>query len=379
MNRKFDTLSVVAMCLAVAVLTLAVVTVGFLSYFGGREGLAFVSKMNTVREIVDEKFVEDVDWDSAADSASAGIVASLGDRWSYYMTDEEMAAYRDRSNNSTTGIGVTVTLDPEGRGVRVESVVTSSPAERAGITPGCVITAVEGKSLAGLGINEVGPIIKAQIGEYEIEFLSSSGELCSAMIKNEYVYTSPISYEMLENNIGYIRISDFEKGAATDGIAAIETLREKGAASLIFDVRSNPGGQLSELIELLDYILPEGEIFVSVDAEGAEEIYYSESDSIDMPMAVLINVNSYSAAEFFAAALSEYDAAILVGEASTGKGRSQQTFTLSDGSAVHISTKRYLTPGRVDLSKVGGLVPDIEVALGDTEDSQLRAAVEYLS
>ena len=367
------------MCLAAAVLTLAVVTVGFFSYFGGREGVAFVSKMNTAREIVDEKFVEDVDWDSAADSASAGIVASLGDRWSYYMTAEEMAAYRDRSNNSTTGIGVTVTLDPEGRGVRVESVVPSSPAERAGITPGCVLVSVAGQSLAGLGINEASSIIKAQTGEYEIEFLSPEGAVCTAAIKNEYVYTSPVSYEMLDGGIGYIRISDFEKGAASDGIAAIEALRAQEAVSLIFDVRSNPGGQLTELIELLDYILPEGELFVSVDAEGAEEIYYSQPDCVDMPMAVLINADSYSAAEFFAAALSEYDAAVLVGEASTGKGRSQQTFTLSDGSAVHISTKRYLTPGGVDLSEAGGLVPDIEAALTDAEDSQLQAAVEYLS
>jgi len=379
LNRKFDTLTVIAMCLASAVLTLALVTVGFFSWFGGKEGVAFVSKMNTVRKIVDEKFVEDVDWETAADGASAGIVTSLDDRWSYYMTAEEMAAYRDRSNNSTTGIGVTVSLDAEGRGVYVESVVAASPAERAGIVPGCVITSVAGQSLAGLGINEVGPIIKSQTGEYEIEFIVPSGELRTAIIKNEYVYTSPVSYEMLENDIGYIRISDFEKGAASDGIAAIEDLRSKGAVSLVLDIRSNPGGQLTELIELLDYLLPEGELFVSVDSEGKEDIYYSDEDYLDIPMAVLINANSYSAAEFFAAALGEYDAAVVVGEASTGKGRSQQTFTLSDGSAVHISTKRYLTPGRVDLSEVGGLVPDIEVALDGEEDSQLRAAVEYLS
>ena len=367
------------MCFLTAVLTLAAMSLILLGYCGGKEGLAFISKLNTVRAVIEEKYVGEVDWDAAADGAAEGLVSAVGDRWSYYLTAEEYLSYMDRSNNSTNGIGVTVLADEEGRGFLVISVVAGSPADRAGIKAGCILTAVAGRSIAGLDIGEVSHIIRAQSGEYIIEYLDASGNPCEATVSNEVIYTSPVEYTMLEGNAGYIRITDFEKGAAADGIAAIEDLMAQGADSIVFDVRSNPGGQLSELIDLLDYILPEGELFISVDSEGEEEIYYSGESCIDIPMSVLIDANSYSAAEFFAAALREYDYAAVVGEASTGKARSQQTFSLSDGSAVHISTRNYLTPNRVNLAEEGGLVPDIEVALDGISDTQLEKALEYLS
>ena len=139
-----------------------------------------------------------------------------------------------------------------------------------------------------------------------------------------------------------------------------------------------PEVSLRSFCDILDFILPEGDIFVSVGEDGSEEIYKSEKECVEMPMAVLINSNSYSAAEFFAAALSEYDWALMIGERTTGKARSQQTFELSDGSAVHISTNAYLTPDRVDLSLTGGLVPDMELALSNDSDNQLQAAIDFL-
>lgn len=379
LNRKHNFLSAFILCFATSIATLAVVTVLFINGVGGREGLAFIEKVNTVRRIVDELYVGDVDWSAAADEVSEAIVESTGDRWSYYMTAEEYAAYTDRSQNSTKGIGVSVTLDEQGRGAYVVSVVADSPAERAGIRAGCVLTLVNGRSLAGFEISEISALIKSQSGEYEIVFLNPDGMSETAVISNEIVYTSPVSFRMEENNIGYIRISNFEKGAAADTITAFENLVEQGAASMIFDVRTNPGGQLFELTELLDYLLPEGEIFVSVSAEGEEEIFYSDEDCVNMPMVVLIDENSYSAAEFFAAALREYEYASLIGMPSTGKARSQQTFRLDDGSAVHISTRNYLTPNRVSLADQGGLIPDIQVEIIDFEDRQLQKALEYLS
>ena len=379
MNRKYGFWAMFGLCFAAAAVTLALVTALFMNYVGGREGLAFLSKINAVRSIVDELYVGEMDWDAAADKASESIVEATGDRWSYYMTGEEYASYTDRSQNSTKGIGVSVTLDEQGRGAYVVSVVAGSPAERAGIKAGCVLTVVNGKSLAGFEISEISALIKSQSGEYEILYLTSEGVTETALITNEVVYTSPVSYRMEENDIGYIRIENFEKGACDDTVAALESLREQGAASLIFDVRANPGGQLYELTELLDYLLPEGEIFVSVSAEGEEEIYYSDENCVSMPMAVLIDENSYSAAEFFAAALQEYEAAAVIGMPSTGKARSQQTFRLSDGSAVHISTRNYLTPNRVSLAEQGGLLPDVQVELTGAEDSQLQKALEYLS
>ncbi len=360
-------------------LTLAIITALFVNFAGGREGLAFLSKINTVRSVVDEFYVADVDWNAAADEVSAAIVNASGDRWSYYMSAEQCAAYMDRTQNSTKGIGVSVTLDEQGRGAYVVSVVPGYPAERAGIRAGCVLTVVNGKSLAGFDISEMSALIKSQSGEYEILFLNPEGVTETALITNEIIYNSPVSHRMEENNIGYIRIDNFEKGACDDSIAAIEVLREQGAKALVFDVRSNPGGQLGELTRLLDYLLPAGEIFVSVSADGEENIFYSEEGSISMPMVVLINEHSYSAAEFFAAALREYEVATVVGMPSTGKARSQQTFILDDGSAVHISTHNYLTPNRVSLAEQGGLIPDIQVEIIGSVDSQLMKALEYLS
>jgi carboxyl-terminal processing protease len=174
---------------------------------------------------------------------------------------------------------------------------------------------------------------------------------------------------MLEDNVGYVAITNFRQGAASDAIEAIEALLEQGATSLVLDVRSNPGGQVTELVELLDYLLPEGDIFIRADKKGREVVEVSDEECLDMPMAVLVNGDSYSAAEYFAAALREYNWATVVGEATTGKARSQVTIPLWDGGAVHLSKYTYLTPQRQDLYEAGGLVPDVEIELTEQQRS----------
>ena len=176
-----------------------------------------------------------------------------------------------------------------------------------------------------------------------------------------------------------------------DTIAAIEDLRAKGAKSLIFDLRFNPGGMKTELVTILDYLLPEGPLFRSVDYQGHEEVDYSEESCLEMPMAVIINDDSYSAAEFFAAALQEYDWAEIVGTKTCGKANYQQTFRLSDGSAVAVSTGHYQTPNGVTLADVG-VTPDVIVEVDEetywnlyyekvekADDAQLQAAISLLA
>ncbi len=379
MDNKFDFRGAFVLCLATAIVTLAAVSLILYGFFGGREGLDFILKVNTVREVVEERYVGDMNWQEAADKAAAGIVEASGDRWSYYMTAEEYSAYTERSENSTKGIGVTVQLDEEGRGALIISVEASSPAERAGLKPGCILTHIGETSLAGLDMDAIKQLIRANTGEYDIGFLDANGISCTSRITNELIYISPVSAMMLDENTAYILIENFEKGAAADSVAELDKLISQGTENVIWDVRYNGGGRLSELTELLDHLLPEGEIFVSVSADGEEEISYSDASCVDMPMVVLINEHSYSAAEFFAAALREYEVATLIGSPSTGKARSQQTFMLDDGSAVHISTRNYLTPARVSLAEQGGLVPDIEIAPEGESDVQLEKALEYLS
>ena len=203
------------------------------------------------------------------------------------------------------------------------------------------------------------------------------------------VYSNPVSYQLLEEDVGYIRIDNFREGAAEEATAAIEALTAEGASCLVFDVRNDPGGQLTELTALLDYLLPEGDIFIRADKDGNETVDTSGAGCVELPMAVIVNGDSYSAAEFFAAALQEYGAAEVVGEHTTGKARSQVTVALSDGSAVHLSKYSYLTPMRNDLYASGGITPDVEIVLSEEErrsfdtgwlepqdDPQVRAAAD---
>ncbi|MCD7749578.1 MAG: S41 family peptidase, partial [Oscillospiraceae bacterium] len=218
------------------------------------------------------------------------------------------------------------------------------------------------------------------------------GSIYDVSVSCEVIYTSPVTAELLDGNVGYIIISNFREGAGSQAIEAVEELIAQGAESLIFDVRSNPGGQVSEMVELLDYLLPEGDLFIRADKNGRENVETSDADCVELPMAVIVNADSYSAAEFFAAALRDYDWATIVGEATTGKGRSQVTIALADGSAVHISKYTYLTPSRIDLYEAGGLIPDVEIDLTEEElllyqtgwlepedDPQVQAAIDALS
>lgn len=199
-----------------------------------------------------------------------------------------------------------------------------------------------------------------------------------------------VSYSLLDDAIGYVKINNFDSNSARDTLAAIEELREQGAESLVFDLRFNPGGMKNELLKVLDYLLPEGPLFTSEDYQGNVTTDYSDENYLDMPMAVLVNGDSYSAAEFFAAALQEYGVAKVVGTQTCGKGNYQQTFPLSDGSAVAVSTGHYKTPKGVTLTGVG-VTPDVIVEVDEdtyvklyndlvekSDDAQLQAAISAL-
>ena len=189
---------------------------------------------------------------------------------------------------------------------------------------------------------------------------------------------------MLTETIGYVSIRNFHTGAGKETIQQVEKLLEEGAEKIIFDVRNNPGGYVHEMVEVLDYLLPEGPLFRSINYNGKEDVEESDGDCLEIPMAVMINGNTYSAAEFFAAALVEYDWAVSVGEHTTGKGYYQTTIQLGDGSAVQLSTGAYTTPKGVNLTEAGGLQPDVAVVPGETvgsllEDPQIIGAMEALS
>ncbi len=364
--------------LLVGVLAGILLTAAFvLLLFGGFDSLRSSLKYAEILRVIRRDYVGEYDREELGDAAAEGLVGALDDKWSYYMNAEAYEAYRDYSANRYQGIGVTVSQAEDTGGFLILAVTKDGPAQNAGIISGDVILAVDGISVTGKDTNYLRELIQADFGrDARVTVLHEDGTEEEYAVSCREVYSNPVSYELLGEDAGYIRIANFRDGAAKEAVAAVDALRAAGAACLVFDVRNDPGGQLTELVSLLDYLLPEGDIFVQADKEGHETTETSDAACVDLPMAVIVNGDTYSAAEFFAAALREYDAAVTVGEPTTGKARSQVTVGLSDGSAVHISKYTYLTPQRNDLYESGGIVPDVEVDL--TEEERLSFDTGWL-
>ncbi len=383
-----------AICAATGLLAGVIIIIAvFTALFGGVSGLRTALKLGTVIRVINAEYVADYDAETMKDSVLSGAVAGIGDRWSYYMNAEEYASYMDYSANRYQGIGVTIQKDEETGGFLIVTVKKDGPAMNAGILADDIILAVDGISVTEGDVSDVKELIQGDYGKDAVlTILHPDGTTEEFSVSCEVIYTSPVRCELLEGGMGYIAIDNFREGAANEAEAALDALLAQGAESIIFDVRNNPGGQLTELVPLLDYLLPEGDLFIRSDREGNEKIERSDENCVEIPMAVVVNGDSYSAAEFFAAALSEYEWAVVVGEPTTGKARSQITIKLADGSAVHLSKYSYLTPLRRDLYEAGGIVPDVELALSEEErqeldsgwllpedDPQIQAAIDALT
>lgn len=377
-DNKIKLTHLIIACLAVAVVTAVLTYVAAIGGFGSKQYLDDARRYVEIEKIIDENYIGDADYNELYNAAAAAMVKSIGDKWSYFMSAEEYEAYKLSSSNEYSGIGVSVKLNDSGE-FEVFSVEESSPAANAGIAVGDLITAIDGEDVSGKTLEDVSLLIRSKVNKDFPITLDSNGSAKTVTVACEIIYKNPVSSRLLNGSIGYIKISNFEAGSSENTKKAIEQLIQTGATSFIFDVRNNPGGLLTELVDLLDYILPEGDLFISVDKEGNETVQTSDKVSLKNKMIVLVNGNSYSAAEFFAAALQEYNWATVVGEQTTGKARSQITLELSDGSAVHISTHKYLTPNRIDLAEAGGVTPDIAAAQADEKtDTQLETAINAL-
>ena len=337
--------------------------------FGGFSNIRAAMKYAAVLRAVENHYVGEYDLDDLTDAALSAAVDSLDDNWSYYMNADSYAAYQDYAANRYQGIGVTIQKDEVTGGFIIASLVKDGPAQLAGMLEGDIILAVDGEDVTAGDAAYVRELIQADFGKNATVTALRDGERLNFTVSCEAVYSAPVEFELL-GSTGYVRIENFREGAAASAIEAVESLREQGAESLVFDVRSNPGGQVSELVDLLDYLLPEGDVFIRADKRGNEVTERSDEACVRLPIAVVINGDSYSAAEFFAAALPEYAWATVVGESSTGKARSQVTLPLRDGSAVHLSKYTYLTPQRNDLYEAGGVTPDVPALLTDEQRAE---------
>ena len=383
------------------------ILVGGVTYFGthntmirdvgGNEDYAEAMRYIEIKDLIDERYIDPVDRSIMADDAAAAMVSGLGDPWSYFMSADEYRAYQLSTANDYSDIGMSLVRDDSVGGFQVISLYPSSPAAVAGVGTGMVITAVDGQKLASFTTDQVRTLIRSKLNSkftLEISNGQSYIEVDCSNANGEAVH-----YRLEKTGAGYIQIHNFEAGSGQSAVDAIETLMNQGAISFVLDLRNNPGGLSTEVATLLDYLLPSGRIFSEVGKNGDEVVTNSDGMCIQFPMAVLINTGTFREAELCAAVLKEFQWATVVGVPTTGNTRSQETIELADGSAVHLSTRSYLTPNGVDISRVGGVVPDSivynsdESATGTTEgttggqagtasvsaDEQLMAALRYLS
>ena len=343
---------------------------------GSEDNYNQAMKYLEIKNAIDTYYVGTVDEESVSAAAFAAMVSGLGDEWSYYMSPSEYSAYKLYSANQYSGLGVQLDKDAETGGMKITGVNDGTPAKTAGLAVGDIILAVNDSDITSMTVGDARSFITSNLGEsVKLHIKNAKGDESDITVNCEQIYTSPVTYSMRAGNIGYVKLLNFDSGAAQAAINAIETLLKQGAMGFVLDVRTNPGGLLTELTELLDYLLPSGTVFISVNEAGDQTPIESDSVCHDKPMAGLVNADTYSVAELFAAALQDYNWANVLGERTTGKSRSQQTIELSDGSAIHLSTATYLTPRGVVLAEQGGVIPDQAVALTSTGDAQLDAAV----
>lgn len=348
-------------------------------------------KMQAIGHMLDTYFIEEYDESAveqaAADGAAASMIAAAGDRWSFYISASDMQAYEEQMTNTYVGIGVMI--QAVDTGMEIMSVTPGSPAEEAGVRVGDICTRVEGQKTADLGVDGTQALVRGEPGSYVNMCFMRDGEEFEVQIERRTIISDVAELEMLED-IGLIRIYNFDQHCAEQTLDCVDRALESGAQALLFDVRFNGGGLKTEMVEILDALLPEGELFRSVDYRGVEEIDRSDAACLELPMAVLVNEESYSAAEFFAAALQEYGAAQVVGVQTVGKGNFQYTLDVGDGSAVSLSVGKYYTPRGKSLTDVG-VTPDVKAELSyedyaslyygslpSGEDAQITAAVNVL-
>lgn len=350
---------------------------------------AHYTKLEELADLLEQRFIDGVDRTKMEDAAADAMINSLGDRWSYYIPASEYADYVAQKKNAYVGIGVTIS--EKEHGYLIEKVAEGGPAEEAGLLAGDIIIAVDGTNVAGMDVSEGKRLVQGKVDTTVQITVLRGQEQKTFTVKRATVKTPVATATMLQGNIGLVKIANFNSNCAKETIAAIESLMEQGATALVFDVRNNGGGYAAEMNKVLDYLLPEGEIFRTLDYTGKEEITRSDAKCLEIPMAVLVNGSSYSAAEFFAAALQNWQWGKVVGEKTSGKGYFQVVYELSDGSAVGVSIGKYFTPQGVSLEGVG-ITPDMTVSvtqeqaaaiyagtLDPMEDPQILAAIAALT
>jgi len=343
-------------------------------------------KLSEIDWYIDHYYIFDVDREKLADGLLAGYVSGLEDPYSVYYTPEKYTDILESANGEYYGIGVLVTEDKDGT-IQIVNVFSNSPAKEAGILKGDIIAGVDNLDITGMDLNQVVGYIKGKEGtsvELQIQ-RDGEADLLNITVERRQVSVDTVEYRMLEDGIGYIQLVQFDDVSLDQMTAAIEDLKSQGMEKLILDLRDNPGGLLTSVVDIADLFLPEANIFYMEDKSGSRTDYNATDDQLfDGELVVLVNENSASASEVLAGTLKDNGRAQLVGVTTFGKGIVQTFYSLSDGSGVKLTTAHYFTPNGTDIHGVG-VTPNVEAEQPDDEktgesenDTQLNKALEII-
>ena len=348
-----------------------------------------MDKINELRTYMDLYYYKGYDADKVKNSMYSGIVAGLGDKYSTYYTKEEYKAFKQESAGEYCGIGTQVTQDPNDKSIRITKVYDGSPASQGGLKEGDIIKKVNEKDVSKQELAKVAQDLRGKENtKVKVEvFRKEENKNISVELTRKKLELPSVTYKVLNENIGYIAITEFQDKTDEQFKDAIDNLKKQNVKGFIFDVRSNPGGMLNSVVSMLNNVLPKGVVVYTKDKYGNKEVARSDGKNrLDYPITVLINGESASASEIFAGAIKDYKYGTIIGEKSFGKGIVQSIFKLEDGDAIKITTARYYTPnGHYIHGK--GIKPDIGVKL-DIEaqkdgydinkDNQVQKAIEVL-
>lgn len=402
MKRKISVLTLVLSIFFTAVITFQITYISLKSEYRHESRMLEASYSNSLvgkLKLLDEKFrsfyIGDIDDDKLISAVLNGYIYGTGDRYGEYMSPEEYEQFVGDLEGEFQGIGISVIENAESGCLEVVSVMPDSPALKAGVLVGDIIVSVGDESVAEIGADVALSRFLGKAGTFA-EFSVVRGDDTESVIpfsiERGYVTEQTVLYHMYDDGtgeIGVIMILSFDGKTADQFAQAVEELRNQGARALIFDVRYNPGGALDSIVEILDTLLPEGPIVRIENSDGSVEVLDSDADEMNLPMAVLVNGSTASAAELFSSALQDYKKAVLVGTTTYGKGCMQQIVRLADNSAIRVTTNMYDPPFSDNYDGVG-VIPDVVIeadnktlssnryTIADSDDNQLSAAAELM-
>jgi carboxyl-terminal processing protease len=351
------------------------------------ETAEYVKKLLDLEQLIEEEYYEDVSLEDLFEGAYKGLFEGTGDPYSIYYTEEEFTQLKENFNGEYVGVGIVVTEDEYGV-VTVISPYENYPAAEAGIIPGDKIIKVNGEDVTTVGIDEVVSRIRGEEGtEVDLTILRDDEEI-DLTVERALIDVESVSSEVLDDDIGYIDIYEFDTKTDTEFNEQLDELLEENIQGLIIDLRYNPGGSVAAVTQIADRLLPEATIIYTLDKEGNRTDYNSTgSESLSIPIVVLVNEGSASASEILSGSLQDNDAATIIGTQTYGKGIVQTISELGDGSGYQVTTETYYLPSGETIHGIG-ITPDIIVELDEEnidsisipfeEDNQLQEGIKYL-